>query len=289
MSAVNKILVGLDLSSIDIKLIQYSAYFAEIMEVKKVYFVHNIKKYEISEMLEKEIEDVDLEKVISEEIQEIVEQNFNSEIDWEVLISDDPYTESLMSYVVNKYDIDLLVLGNKNNDEGSGILGFKLLRILKCQFLWIPENTKIQIDKIWIGTDFSNASKKCFSFSKVLQTKKNIEAEAVHVYSMPIHFSPYLNDSKIEPKVEKYVDKKFDQFFNKLNYKGAIKYRKISGREANIASKIKKEAYKNDVDLLMVADKGSNTFSTLTLGSVTEDLFNRELKIPLLVVKESLN
>ena len=40
MSAVNKILVGLDLSSIDIKLIQYSAYFAEIMEVKKVYFVH---------------------------------------------------------------------------------------------------------------------------------------------------------------------------------------------------------------------------------------------------------
>lgn len=289
MSAVNKILVGLDLSSIDIKLIQYSAYFAEIMEVKKVYFVHNIKKYEISEMLEKEIEDVDLEKVISEEIQEIVEQNFSSEIDWEVLISDDPYTESLMSYVVNKYDIDLLVLGNKNNDEGSGILGFKLLRILKCQFLWIPENTKIQIDKIWIGTDFSNASKKCFSFSKVLQNKKNIEAEAVHVYSLPIHFSPYLNDSKIEPKVEKYVDKKFDQFFNKLNYKGAIKYRKISGREANIASKIKKEAYKNDVDLLMVADKGSNTFSTLTLGSVTEDLFNRELKIPLLVVKESLN
>ncbi|WP_127844187.1 universal stress protein [Psychroflexus aestuariivivens] len=289
MSVVNKILVGLDLSSIDVKLIQYTAYFAEIMDVEKVYFVHNIKKYEISEMLEKEIEDVDLEQVISEEIQEIVEENFKKEIEWEVLISDDPYTESLMSYIVNKYEIDLLVLGNKNNDEGSGILAFKLIRTLKCQFLWIPENVKYKLDKIWIGTDFSNASKKCFSFSSLLQSKKNIEVEAVHVYSLPVHFSPYINDSKIEPKVEKYIDKKFDQFFDKLNYKGALKYHKISGREANVASKIKKEAYKNDVDLLIVADKGSNTFSTLTLGSVTEDLFNRELKIPLLVVKESLN
>jgi hypothetical protein len=36
----------------------------------------------------------------------------------------------------------------------------------------------------------------------------------------------------------------------------------------------------------MVADKGSNTFSKLTLGTVTEDLFNRDLQIPLLIVKD---
>jgi hypothetical protein len=38
----------------------------------------------------------------------------------------------------------------------------------------------------------------------------------------------------------------------------------------------------------MVADKGSNTFSNMSLGSITEDLFNRDLKIPLLIVKDHI-
>ncbi|MFO7745292.1 MAG: universal stress protein, partial [Psychroflexus sp.] len=110
--------------------------------------------------------------------------------------------------------------------------------------------------------------------------------EAVNVYSLPIHFSPYINNSKINPKMEDYIDKRFDNFLRKIDYSGELKQRKILGREANVASRLKKEAYKNDVNLLMVADKGSNTISNLTLGSITEDLFNRELKIPLLIIKD---
>lgn len=286
MKSIKNVLVGLDLSSIDEQLIKYSSFFSELAEVEKVYFVHNIKRYEISEILEKELEDIDLEELITEELKETIDKNFTADVEWQVLISDDPYTESLISYIVNKYSIDLLVLGNKNNESGSGILGFKLLRTIRCQFLWLPSRSNIKMDKIWIGTDFSSASKKCFSFSSYLETKKSIQIEAVHVYSLPIHFSPYVNNSKIEPKMNSYIDKKLDNFLKKVDYKGKVQKFKILGREANVASKLKKEAYKNNVDLLIVADKGSNTFSNLTLGSVTEDLFNRELKIPLLVVKD---
>lgn len=286
MKSIKNVLVGLDLSSIDEQLIKYSSFFSELAEVEKVYFVHNIKRYEISEILEKELEDIDLEELITEELKETIDKNFTADVEWQVLISDDPYTESLISYIVNKYSIDLLVLGNKNNESGSGILGFKLLRTIRCQFLWVPSCSNIKMDKIWIGTDFSSASKKCFSFSSYLETKKSIQIEAVHVYSLPIHFSPYVNNSKIEPKMNSYIDKKLDSFLKKVDYTGKVQKFKILGREANVASKLKKEAYKNNVDLLIVADKGSNTFSNLTLGSVTEDLFNRELKIPLLVVKD---
>ncbi|MBZ9653039.1 universal stress protein [Psychroflexus montanilacus] len=286
MKSIKNVLVGLDLSSIDEQLIKYSSFFSELAEVEKVYFVHNIKRYEISEILEKELEDIDLEELITEELKETIDKNFTADVEWQVLISDDPYTESLISYIVNKYSIDLLVLGNKNNESGSGILGFKLLRTIRCQFLWVPSRSNIKMDKIWIGTDFSSASKKCFSFSSYLETKKSIQIEAVHVYSLPIHFSPYVNNSKIEPKMNSYIDKKLDNFLKKVDYTGKVQKFKILGREANVASKLKKEAYKNNVDLLIVADKGSNTFSNLTLGSVTEDLFNRELKIPLLVAKD---
>jgi nucleotide-binding universal stress UspA family protein len=142
------------------------------------------------------------------------------------------------------------------------------------------------MDKIWVGTDFSNTSKKSFEFTNYLESKGSMNVQAVHVYSLPIHFSPYVNNSKIEPKMDSYVDKKFDSFLKKVDYSGTLQSFKILGREANVASKLKKEAYKNEVDLLVVADKGSNTFSNLTLGSVTEDLFNRDLRIPLLVVKD---
>jgi hypothetical protein len=39
------------------------------------------------------------------------------------------------------------------------------------------------------------------------------------------------------------------------------------------------------VDLIIVADKGRNTFSSLLVGSVTEELFNQDLKMPLWIVK----
>ncbi|MBZ9628547.1 universal stress protein [Psychroflexus sp. CAK57W] len=286
MEPIKKILVGLDLSDIDQQLIEYSSFFADIVSVDKIYFVHNIKRYEISDMLEKELEDIDLEELITEEINEKVKNNFTSEIEWEVLISDDPYTESIISYIVNKYNIDLLIMGNKNNDEGSGVLAFKLLRTTKCQFLWVPQDANMEMKKVWVGTDFSNSSKKCFVFADFLKTKHDIEIEAVHVYSLPVHFSPYLNNSKINPKLDEYIDKRFDNFLRKVDNSNDIKQHKILGREANVASRLKKEAYKNDVNLLMVSDKGSNPISNLTLGSITEDLFNRELKIPLLIIKD---
>ncbi|SHE76144.1 Nucleotide-binding universal stress protein, UspA family [Psychroflexus salarius] len=286
MKPIKKILVGLDLSEMDKQLISYTSFITKLFDVEKVYFVHNIKRYEISEMLEKELQDIDLEELITEEINENVEDNFKSDVEWEVLISDDPYTESLISYIVNKYSIDLLMMGNKNNEDGSGLLAFKLLRTTRCQFLWIPKNTNNSMDKVWVGTDFSNTSKKCFAYADFLNSKHNFVFEAVHVYNLPIHFSPYVNNSKIEPKMKDYVDKKFDNFLKKIKFSGEINQIKILGREANIASKLKKEAYKNNVDLLIVADKGANTISNLTLGSITEDLFNRDLKIPLFIVKD---
>lgn len=286
MKPIKKILVGLDLSEMDKQLISYTSFITKLFDVEKVYFVHNIKRYEISEMLEKELQDIDLEELITEEINENVEDNFKSDVEWEVLISDDPYTESLISYIVNKYSIDLLMMGNKNNEDGSGLLAFKLLRTTRCQFLWIPKNTNNRMDKVWVGTDFSNTSKKCFAYADFLNSKHNFVFEAVHVYNLPIHFSPYVNNSKIEPKMKDYVDKRFDNFLKKIKFSGEINQKKILGREANIASKLKKEAYKNNVDLLIVADKGANTISNLTLGSITEDLFNRDLKIPLFIVKD---
>jgi nucleotide-binding universal stress UspA family protein len=59
----------------------------------------------------------------------------------------------------------------------------------------------------------------------------------------------------------------------------------IAGRENGVAEKMRSKAQAAKVDLIIVGDKGRNTFSSLLIGSVTEELFNHDLEIPLWIVK----
>lgn len=287
MNTFKNILVALDLSDLDETLIRYSKHLLQNFDVDKIYFIHNIKKYEISEIIEQEIEDVDLEEVISEEINDRVTEIMDDNTDWEVLISDDPYTESLISYTCNKLQINCILLGNKNGDNGSGLVGFKLLRLLKCNILWIPKLKNFDIKSIWVSTDFSVASQKAFKVGALFQKHNKSEVTAVHVFNVPLHFSPYINDSKIETKVDNHIEKKFNQFIKKIDYPYSLNTLTIAGREANAASKIRQESKKHKVSLLIVADKGATTLSNLMIGSVTMDLFMRHLEVPLFITKSS--
>ena len=103
MTEIKNILVALDLSEIDNTLIKYASFIAESLQVEKVYFVHNIKKYEISELFEEQLKDLNLDEIIGDELNEKVAEKFTSSVAWEVLISEDPYSESLINYIVDKY------------------------------------------------------------------------------------------------------------------------------------------------------------------------------------------
>lgn len=287
MNPFSRILVALDLSSLDECLIHYSNYLAQTFDVENIYFIHNIKKYEISEIIEQEIDDVDLEEAISEELNDRVSGIMSDDINWEVLISDDPYTESLINYICNKLQINSILLGNKNGKNGSGSVGFKLLRLLKCNIFWVPKLENFEPKSIWITTDFSSASQKSFKVGALFQKQTSSQVTAVHVYNVPLHFSPYINNSKIETKVDNHIHKKFDQFVKKIDYPFPLQTLRIAGREANAASKIRQESKRYKVSLIIVSDKGANTFSNLIVGSVTMELFMRHLDIPLFITKPS--
>ena len=105
MEKFNNILVALDLSDIDNTLIDYASFLADTLNLEKVYFVHNIKKYEISSLFDEQLKGINLDEVIGDELNEKVESQFKGKAEWEVLISEDPYTESLINYITNKYSV----------------------------------------------------------------------------------------------------------------------------------------------------------------------------------------
>ncbi|SDI13031.1 Nucleotide-binding universal stress protein, UspA family [Flavobacterium omnivorum] len=285
MTEIKNILVALDLSDIDNTLIEYASFIAETLKVKKVYFVHNIKKHEISELFEEQLKDINLDEIIGNELNDKVEEIFTSSTDWEVLISEDPYSESLINYIVNKYEIQLSLIGNKNKSRGTGVVSGKLLRMLKCNILSIPKNAKPHITTIWAGTDFSSASNKVFEVAENLQKTISAKVKAVHVYNVPVQFSPYIPKENLDQKIENHLKEKFGKFIKKAGYKGDLTSEIIPGKGTGVAEKLRAKAEASKVDLIIVGDKGRNTFSSLLVGSVTEELFNQDLEIPLWIVK----
>ena len=285
MEKFNTILVALDLSDIDNTLIKYAAFLANTLKVEKVYFVHNIKKYEITALFQEQLKDINLDEIIGDELNEKVENLFSSEVEWEVLISEDPYTESLINYITNKYYIDLVIVGNKKKTKGTGIVSNKLLRLLKCDILSVPRDFSPQINNIWVGTDFSRESRKIFNIAQMLHAATLSPITAAHVYSVPVQFSPYIPKESMEPKIEKHIKQKSEKFLSKLTNKEGINSLIIPGRDSSIASNLLEFAKNNKVDILIVADKGSNNISNLLVGSVTEELFGRNPEVPLWIAK----
>jgi nucleotide-binding universal stress UspA family protein len=285
MTEIKNIMVALDLSDIDSTLIEYASFIAETLKVKKVYFVHNIKKYEISELFEEQLKDLNLDEIIGDELNEKVEEKFTSSAEWEVLISEDPYSESLLNYIVDKYEIQLAIIGNKNKSKGTGVVSGKLLHLLKCNILSIPKNAKPVITNIWAGTDFSSASKKVFEVAENLQRTTAAKVKAVHVYNVPVQFSPYIPKENLDLKIENHLKEKYKKFIKKIKFKGDLTTEIIPGRDSGVAEKLRTKAKTSKVDLIIVGDKGRNTFSSFLVGSVTEELFNQDLDVPLWIVK----
>ena len=284
MDKTRRILVALDLTEMDDHLIKYASFLAENFSPEQVYFVHNIKKYEISELFKDQLANLDLEQLISEELEEKVSQLFTADVPNQVLISEDPYTESLMNYIVQKYSINLVIVGNKSKNKGTGVISDKLLRLLKCDILSIPENASTKIDHIWGGTDFSKETIRVFERAEFLRKKTHARVTAVHIYSVPVQFTPYLDKEEMVPKIEKHTRDKFNKFLKRYQL-GDLETRIVRGRDASVAERLALEAEKAGVDLLIVGDIGGNVFSSLLVGSVTDELFDRSLKIPLWIAK----
>ena len=285
MKTYKNILVALDLSDLDEVLIKYASFIAQRLRAEKVYFVHNIKKYAISDLFEEQLKDVNLDQVIGDELNDKVEEQFTAEVDWEVLISEDPYSESLIKYVVDKYAIQLAIVGNKKHEKGTGLVSGKLLRLLKCDILAVPRAAQSKIKLIWAGTDLSPESRKVFNVTKALQEFDGTSLKLVHVYSVPLQFSPYVSPESMAPKVEKHVKEKMDKYIKKESYSESIEPLVFLGRESGAAMKIIANIKKSEADLLVVSDKGGNTFSPFAVGSVTEELFNANFGVPLWVAK----
>lgn len=284
MITIDAMMVCLDLSDIDEKLVAFARSICERLEVRKVYFVHNIKVHELSDDFKDQFGDLELASEVEENIKDIVTEQFGNVTDHEMFVSEEPNTEMILADLVKRYKVKLTILGKKMSDKSTGALGTKLLRVLPCSVLVFPETARFNIQKVLVPIDFSDASVHSLRLSKNLTEQLKLELEIMHVYRLPRQFFPLISEEKAIRKAEEVVKGKFAGLQKRHQEIVGVPYTLVRAANKSIAERITLHLEKGRHDLLVLGLKGNNPLPSLSLGSVPTEMYNTDIDVPLWLV-----
>ncbi len=284
MDSIKSMLVCLDLTEMDEILITYARFYCQKVPVEKVYFVHNIKIYALGEDFMEEYGNVDLATEVEKEIDNLVAKHFDDIAPHEVLVSEDPNTEVILSDVVHQYKIPLTMVGRKNQLEGSGALGIKLMKILPSNVLVVPEEATHAISRILVPIDFSKGSNKALKTGFALARHWEVPAEALHVYRLTSQYFPMVSEAEAVKRTENHIRKKFEEFKKKHPEYSPMKFSYKRAAGLSIAGRIQDYLHHHNNDFVVLGHRGSNPLHVLKLGTVPAELYTLDLPVPVLMV-----
>jgi nucleotide-binding universal stress UspA family protein len=294
MKAYSKILVGLDLTNTDYRLIGFMCFFLKINpELRDVYFVHVAKDLENLEVGENSLlneEDVPSDELLIQRMKKEVSKCYyaNGEVNihYDVL-EGDPLKQLLHWSRVKK--IDLIVAGKKVREKGKGIVMEKLARRSKCSLVFVPENFTSNIQKILLAVDFSKHSDDVFEHAlRMARFLPESKFYCLHVVDVPAGYTR--------------IGKTYEEFSNIMidNAKADWKiYQRIHNidtlpvepvfvinREKDIAKSIFHYAHDHGMHMIIVGSKKQTDAAAFFLGSVAEKLVSCNHEILFMVVRQ---
>ncbi|WP_448589681.1 universal stress protein [Thermodesulfobium sp.] len=137
--------------------------------------------------------------------------------------------------------------------------------------------------KILVAVDGSKYSREAALWAVKIARKEN-EAKIIAVYVERLFSREnyLLNDEEFDLSIEKKANDIFEKSFENIDIEG-IKLEKVV-EKGSPASKILDVADREDVDLIVVGNRGSSGISNFFLGSVSDKVFTYSVR-PVLVVK----
>ncbi|MCG2419927.1 universal stress protein [Aequorivita sp. F47161] len=281
-----KLMIALDLTEMDPILLQYVSFLCKVWNIEQVYFTHNIKQYKLNDLYDEFLDEgITIEDIVDRGLQKTIEKNYTATAPHTVVITSDDYTESILTHLAKEYKIDIVIVGNKDELQGTGALNQKLARMLDSNMLLVPEEAKHHMNNVLVPTDFSSASARCFRVAESLVERSGGTIEGLHVYNIPSVFFPYINTEKAIDKTKNHLKEKVKQFRKRHAITNELPFRYIDRENLSVVEAIEIHAEKGGFDIMIVSARGGNNITSLFVGSITNDLLIRNRKMPLLVIK----
>ena len=300
MKKFQRIIVALDNTDFDDALIQYVSRFTALTMVKKLYFVYVERNLELPKDLKVTYKDVHgkeiprdelLRKVMKQKVEENFTRKGNATVEVEVL--EGSPLEKLLHWIKVK-EADLMILGNKEMSDGSGVLARKVARNANCNLLFVPETAaKKSFEKLLVPVDFSDYSKvaleSALDIAKERDGGKPVTLTAYHVFDVPMQGYPTINfnyetftQSVLAFKIEAF--KKYISQFDLGNIEVKDAYQEND--PPGIAKHVNRYAQEHEMDLIVLGAQGHSFFERVLLGSVAEKLVTIDKGIPSLIVRK---
>ena len=280
-----RIMVALDLSAMDAIVLSYVSYLTEVWKIEHIDFVHNIKQTELNDLFEDFVDDsIHLEEIIKKEITRKVQKKYTGNSSYKISVTSENYTESILSYFAKDNKIDLVILGQKSKLQGTGGMSLKLVNMLTCHMMLIPEKAMHKLDTILIPTDFTANSAKSFLLATHLKEQNNSELKALNVFNIPSVFFPYIDRVKAIDETKKHLETKYKAFTKRFKLE-EIPFKHFYRKDLSVVDSIRKFARDNNANMIVMSAKGGNKLTSLFIGSITNDMLLQDFKMPVFIVK----
>lgn len=294
MKALKRILVAMDLSGADYRLLDFVKWLAKVRPGLKVHFLHVMQPVGIPALAgmmgDATFSSPDLENQFKIEMEEeafakledtLVELHFE--------VAQGNVTKELVEYV-STADIDLVLVGQKEHSMGSGVAVRRFLRNSPAPVLFVPEHAGTNIDHLLVPVDFSECSARAVEAAVELASRLSSETEVtlLHVFDVPTasHFQHSDRYASTAAQYKRKVASYFPLFLKRIDAKGIRFHTAIADNTYfNTARNIATYAREHMADLVVMGAKGHSTASSFLLGGVTEKFLAYNENTPVLIVK----
>ncbi|MBD8488484.1 universal stress protein [Echinicola sp. CAU 1574] len=286
MKKIRHIALCLDLTEMDNLLLSYVKRLDDYFEFDSLTLLHLIEIEELPSEINSIVPELgkSIEEVIQNELSEKAETYFgkdNENIRFHIHQGGD--VETFASYM-DKEDFGLVILGKKSAYLGSGILSGKIVRLINCNTLFVPEITNPNFENVVITLDFSSYSDKVINIGLNLKNIINSSLHPVHVIKSGVQYFPYIkNFNKYAQELENEAKKQYKRFQKKHHLSEEITLLKDS--DLHISKLIYNYAVRESANLIIAGNKGKKDEGDLLIGSIAEQLIAHDKNLPVLIVK----
>ncbi|MFK7920392.1 MAG: universal stress protein [Bacteroidia bacterium] len=290
---MKRILVAMDLTEADYRLLDYVRLLGEEYPLEKVYFLHISPQLEIPLYAKNWFADetiIPIDERIKEEMDREIRLKIKPGLfDYELDVLEGNVTEQLLHWSKVK-QTELTIVGKKELHLGSGLAAKRFLHRSTASVLFVPEMAKSKVRKIMVPTDFSDFSdlaiKQAIELGVRMQPTPTIQL--VNVYDIPngVHYQISRTREQFATMVRENVKEYADKYLAEVDAKGLnVEIKLVENTEYNTSRHIIDHARKEKTDLIIMGAKGHNVIERLLLGSVTEKMLTTNHLVPMLIVR----
>ncbi|OYX23916.1 MAG: universal stress protein [Algoriphagus sp. 32-45-6] len=284
-----KAMIGLDLTEMDDILIKKTAAYVEFLGIEKCYFLHVAKDLEIPQEILDQYpnliapSDESIEAIIKNKLQEL---NFPKHIEVEVFVQEGSHPLDTFLRWAKLKDVDLIIMGRKEDLAGSGVLANGVAKKAPCSILLFQEKRAVIFPKkIVIPTDFSQHNHMIYAFGERIAEELQAELVPVHLVKVPHGYS------KTGKSYEEFAEimkenalKDFKKYASKHNH-SHLNCEILIDDERNPGEQIVEFAQKIGGDMLLLGSRGRTSSAAVILGSTAEKLIQSNKSLPMLIFK----